>query len=661
MADGLTTEQREDIQNLVNLESLNTISPQGKEYLRKRREAGLPMPPVSSEVLEQPSGEQPGFDTSPFPGLAKFFGETNIPGGLVRAGAETAGTIGLEALINASPQIPPPLKTPARLGAASIGGAGITGLVNMLQHAGLAPGEPSENIGKEMGLTALFGLGGQGVGETLNRTKLFGSGLLKDKQVPGAAQADELLAPYGTHVPIPEKTDASLVDLAANITEGSVLGNTTISKVVDKNNKILGNMIDDLANTVIKGTSKEEAGFIVQKTLLEEYSHLSGLATQRARELDRDFFKMFPEFEGSLQFALGAKNFKARKTMETSRFLKEGGEQIVTDASHITAEQMMRVLVKLDGMPSRLGKSPELRQVKSAITRSLNTMKKDLDKLIKSVPGIDQRAAQAGLSKKELSQQFATKIDDMKRLAQKENKDLANTTFIKKLAETKPDHFMNALIDTKLGPSTIAKARQMVLNQPNGAQIWKNSQAHFMNLLLTKVSKDGTLTSFNAPALKETFDQFKNSGILKEIFHGAKASKDLNRLEKIVNAIAVNNRQQKSNIGKFVIQMRQGGMLVNVIRSMTGAAQVAGAGVVGGLTGPILFLGGPVALGRMLTNKKINDFLLEGLSDPAKQGVDFMARLAALAIREGFQVEQPRSQQQDQQSSLSQMSQSGAF
>jgi hypothetical protein len=79
------------------------------------------------------------------------------------------------------------------------------------------------------------------------------------------------------------------------------------------------------------------------------------------------------------------------------------------------------------------------------------------------------------------------------------------------------------------------------------------------------------------------------------------------------------------------------------------------------LTGSgIIILGGPVAIEKLFTNKAFVNYLVNGLEEGILTKTRFWLRAASILGKEGLRV-QPMSQQQDQQSSLSQMGQSGAF
>jgi len=639
-----------------------------------------------------PSGDVP---TSPFTRQAqdpnsilnKFLAlraaDVEPPGGLVRGVVEAGAEFGAEALTK---RLPPGMQVPARLGAVPLAGTSANILTNLGQKMGIVPGQPADDIIDDATMTFMTSLGAQGVGEVLTKSGRFAP-IRNKKQHIGAKEAVDILkgpesaaarkaVSDGTNMDfslsLAQTVDNAGTNFLWNMARGGALTSNKILKRAENNNKVFKILLEDMASESLQKMAPEDAGILFKQMLDKEISLVDGIAIGKGRNVDT-ILKQIREAIGKPQGLKISVPGKDVSFVSSSPLLRhKSGKQIIKDASNMSMADIGAAMVKLDGMGeiARKANKGEITRLRNLLTRVRTKLAKgdiseEVTKALIKDPELAKNFAALGRSWPEMMEDMAGSLKAMKKLSEKEAKLLGNDTFIRELAGQKPEVIMDTLL-TKYAnkPKTLDAARKLIRNGPDGDLLWRRIEGIFHHRLANMTIK-GTNGRMDAGAMINFIEHLEDTKALSSIFHGPAANDRLHSTKRILKAIVANNRKPSSDTGKFVVELRQGAVLMGLagaaIGGGLGGIEGAAAGTGLGLTGSgIIILGGPVAIEKLFTNKAFVNYLVNGLEEGILTKTRFWLRAASILGKEGLRV-QPMSQQQDQQSSLSQMGQSGAF
>ena len=543
---------------------------------------------------------------------------------------------------------------------AIIGGVGgaVLGEVGQQEYEKATGSEAApKNIGEQIGGAAregLFSLAGEGAGRVLVPTAQKVLRPFAKRVTPDAKEAITYLKGKGVVQPLlpKEATESHALDFLGNLAEGSIFGGGIIKDYKVNRDRILGKIADDLVDQFGQRTSKEDLGHLFEATVTGNlktalapskvlYNNVSEATKPQMKVVfdpHTNSMKEVPQLPVS--FSLKSAKEAVRSQSELAKALRgiEGeaagdnlAKEIESLPDNVSYEEIKslrsRLIAKADQMKIERRGAPAIgltRRVIQQLHEEMDTKLKDWDPNVHSM-WLEANAITAGSNK-----EFNSRL--MRSLLRKGMEEYG----------ANPEYIADAVL--KPGAST----RVRLVRKAVGEDVWQRFQSVAAEDIFKRAEMPGGQIS--GEKLQQVLTGRSGYGMakLKEVF----SPEQIDGFQRFANAMKVVQDRTSDASGKMLIQMTQGGAVLNLAANMTGLADTG----LEATSGAILL--GPAMLAKAMTNPKAVDWLIKGWQLPSgstEAGVVGGHLLQALLPRK-YMPDFPKSPPQDPHTPLRQSS-----
>ena len=502
---------------------------------------------------------------------------------------------------------------------AIIGGVGgaVLGEVGQQEYEKATGSEAApKNIGEQIGGAAregLFSLAGEGAGRVLVPTVQKLLRPFADRVTPDAKEAITYLKGKGVVQPLlpKEATESHALDFLGNLAEGSIFGGGIIKDYKVNRDRILGKIADDLVDQFGQRTSKEDLGHLFEATVTGNlktalapskvlYNNVSEATKPQMKVVfdpHTNSMKEVPQLPVS--FSLKSAKEAVRSQSELAKALRgiEGeaagdnlAKEIESLPDNVSYEEIKslrsRLIAKADQMKIERRGAPAIgltRRVIQQLHEEMDTKLKDWDPNVHSM-WIEANAITAGSNK-----EFNSRL--MRSLLRKGMEEYG----------ANPEYIADAVL--KPGAST----RVRLVRKAVGEDVWQRFQSVAAEDIFKRAEMPGGQIS--GEKLQQVLTGRSGYGMakLKEVF----SPEQIDGFQRFANAMKVVQDRTSDASGKMLIQMTQGGAVLNLAANMTGLADTG----LEATSGAILL--GPAMLAKAMTNPKAVDWLIKGWQLPS--------------------------------------------
>ncbi len=628
------------MQKMLTFEKAGTLTPTQIQAVKKARDLGI-IPPAETPL----GADASAFDLnaqSPFAVIANR--AANQPPTTDEGGTELPlGQIGLEmgqsmvgGAIGGSR-----FGVPGAIGGAAFGAASGNAMSQLLQRAGILPGDAPETSGEaasQIGEAALLGGAGEGAGQGIVRGAR-GLGILKDSVKPEGRELIDFVGERGVVTPS-QATNSRAIDLIQNIAEGAFFGAETIARTKANVKSLVIDGMDNFAQSFVKNTSRAERGEVLQQAVSEGTEAFNVTARTLYAEVDKAVQGVRVNYTGLKRKAAaslrtleaGLPSGTAKATL--NRIMKKGDMASFADAQQLRSDLLNLTRNITDPLPAR---------TEGIVKRLAKEVDNAMVAASEKLPGREIAAGQSLTAK------------DTWRMANqfwKEGKDTFNSKLVKTIVSKEPDEAVDFLLAQKselkvkrmrelveqFDPSTttpqIGRASSSARTAA-GKQAWKNIQGALINKIMDAGTtfKDGVKV-LNGNAMLKQINKFMDpnaagAGTINAFFDPV----DARKLQKFARMLAVAEARGATEGGKNYIQFMQVGAGMALLASPFNATAESFRPELA------VALFGPAVLAKVLTNPKVAQFLSTGLkvSPRTEQATTFTTKLAALLQEEGIE------------------------
>lgn len=618
------------IEVMTELERRGKLPENKKALLNEARKRGL-IPEQTANIAGATPSTDTGIPTGVDP-ITPFLQRIAKGEGLPLAG-ETAG--GLLAAKRS---------TPIGMVASGAGGAGLEAMRQMLQAQQGMPEAPqtSTEAAKRIGGAGVRGAAGEFAGRKIFNLLSKFAAPFKGAVTEEGRTAIDLVGGRGVVTP-GEATNTRMLDVLENVAEGSFFGGGRIAATKKNTKNILSNTVDDLVSSIGPQTDRKQLRSMISDTLASGketfetisrgwYKGLDKLVPSTTETITERVNTGILDAAGnpiykavSKEVQKGPVDIRSIKKMASSfkSLAEKGGlgegatefSKIIQKGDNLTfteAKELRTSLFTLADSPELVGKVPlaKFTQLAGAVDNAM-----------------EKAARKAG----------GSAWEDFRNISEayKSGSGHFRDRLIRDLTKKDADLVVDTLLTTR-EPISIEHARKIIT--AGDQTLWPKVQNAFMGRVINE-AKDPITGELSAKKALIALSDFEKSGAAKEFFPKGETE----AIKKALGGLHAIQEKVTEGTGRIAIQLMQAGALAGALTGGVGfiftgdMGTSAGAGI---STGGLVILGGPAAIGRLLTNPTTAKWLSTGftLGPGTREATKFLGRLSALAASEGFKT-----------------------
>lgn len=429
------------------------------------------------------------------------------------------------------------------------------------------------------------------------------------KRIPAATKkAANYIRRFGGKLTPAQMTETRILDVLENVTESSLFGGGRIHAFKQSQREMIENIASDIAERFGARATIEEAGTLIQKTIMGNKKAFNVVARRLYEKVDK---------LANIQIPIKSLKSQAKTILKKIVPIEETTQKtLIPSLKNRTTAKLLRDFANLpDEVPFSYLQQwrSDLLQVgygsSDLIPGKTQGIAKHLAKQIDNAfNNADSKLSGEGLQAFRKANAFW-----------KKGKEIFNNSFIKTIVNKDPE-LISKSIFRRGAIQPIKKIKRMV-----NERTWRRLRGTYLNDLIFKQGLDSS-GQISGKRIDVALRNMEES-TLKEIFN----PNELKELRHFVNATKLIQEKATGLGGGMLIQLTQAGAIMAPIMAPDRALTMGAAGI----------LLGPAAMARIFTSDMGIKWLTQGLVTKAttKQGITLASRILALAGKE-YLVEQ---------------------